>query len=366
MSSLKVAIVTLHGEFNYGNRLQNYAVQKSFEKLGCSAETVVSVERLPFTAQIKKYVRNILIFLNKYIFKRNSQWLREYEFKAFTRKYIPSRYIKTSDGKLPKKISDEYDYFVVGSDQVWNPTFGSYEKLYDNMFLMFTKREKKVCFSPSIGTSVIPLEWYEKFVTGFKTFPEISVREQDGANLIYKMTGICPQVLIDPTLMLTAEEWSQIASPVKCTENTLYVLEYFLGNRDKSVDDQIEQFTKTKGYQRYKLLDSSQQNLYCSGPHQFITLISHAAVVYTDSFHACVFSIIFGIPFVILKRKDYMPNMYSRIDTLLALFGIRDDIGSIENPIKIDKEIRQRVLINQQNKVKEFLINRIRACGGQV
>lgn len=346
---MKVAIVTLYGEFNYGNRLQNYAVQKCLENMGIQSETIVAINQVSVIDKIKKIAEKCMMALPFIVSKRKLNMIRQANFTYFTKANIPTRYIVSDDGFIPKYISDEYDKFVIGSDQVWNPCFGGYEKQYRDMFLLFTEKEKKICFSPSIGVSEIPNEWLEIFSKGFKTFPLISVRENAGANIVESCTGHRPDVLIDPTMMISSQEWLRVAMPI-ANINEKYILEYFLGELSPKEEGKLETFVHSEGLKRIRLLDKANPTIFTSGPSQFISLVEKAKIIYTDSYHACVFSILFGRPFVIRRRKDLNKDMYSRIDSLLQLFNIKGEC-SIENPYYVDEEARDKILDIEKEKV---------------
>jgi hypothetical protein len=350
---MKAAIVTLYGEFNYGNRLQNYAVQKCLEKLGFQAETIVAKKPVSSINRVKRIIKNIILTMPVVDSNRRLDLLREKEFIYFTKTYITTRYIVSTDGSIPHYISDEYDKFIIGSDQVWNPCFGGYEKQYQDMFLFFTESEKKVCFSPSIGVSRIPDGWLERFIDGFKSFPLISVREKIAADIVESCTGQRPDVLVDPAFMLTAQEWLKVAKTVVGT-NTPYILEYFLGELSPEENEKINTFAASRGLKRIRLLDKSNPNIFRSGPGQFISLVAGASMVHTDSYHACVFSIQFGKPFIIRRRQDANEDMYSRIDSLLELFDIHGDC-SLEAPYSVDEQVRDKILDAERRKVFSFI-----------
>ena len=344
----RVAIVTLYDENNYGNRLQNYAVQRCLERVGCKAETVVSVKLNNGRHTLKYYIASVLWKISpKIVSLIKLHFSRLKNFERFTKKNVKTRYIVTANGCLPCEIECEYDFFIAGSDQIWNPSWGNYENRYSNMFLLFAPFEKRLCFSPSFGVSEIPEEWLESFKDGLNGFNELNVRELSGADIIKKLTGRNAQVLIDPTLMLNADEWLKIAKKIKIPRRP-YVFEYFLGERD---DNELNRVAKDNNLHRLTLLDETNHDIYVSNPGQFIYMISRADLVCTDSFHACVFSIIFGKPFIVYRRKDKTKDMYDRIDTLLKMF----DADSNREPIIVSPEVRDRVLKKEREKVVAYL-----------
>ncbi len=346
-----VAIVTIYSEVNYGNRLQNYAVQKCLEKWGYKAESIVCVKPYSVLTKTKNFVKTALtIVLSGVIKNKRPDYLKNRNFCNFTKRYIPTRYIETTDKTFSSDVGSQYDIFVIGSDQVWNPCFGDFEDLYENMFLMFAPDEKKRCFSPSFGVTEIPDEWRQRFKEGLATFPSINVREESGINIVKEMTGKDAASTIDPTLMLDASEWIKVAKPVKGLPDE-YVLDYFLGETPSENSEYMS--VQKHGEKRIKLLDKSNPDIYVSGPSEFIYLISRANVVCTDSFHACVFSILFGKPFMVFKRNDGNNNMLTRIETLLSLFDIELK-ENLEKKIIISKEKVDEVLKKGRSELETY------------
>lgn len=315
-----VKILTICDQRNYGNRLQNYAVQWVLEKLGCDVLSI-SVEKRSAakTAKMKALLQKLSGYHlpgDKMYWK--AEFPRSLAFDRFNRKYIPIRYVKSI-----VEIG-EADYFVTGSDQVWNANWYPYLPIRKDAFLLsFAKPEQKVCFSPSFGVEELPEEWAEWFRTQLATFPRISVREEAGARIVRELTGKEAEVLIDPTMMLDASDWLKIAkAPKKVDCDRPYILTYFLGGRSERVERDLKRYAEENGFAVYHLMDREQPELYATGPSEFISLISHAKLVLTDSFHACVFSFLFQKPFLVYAREGKEKNMMSRLDTLLKKFHL--------------------------------------------
>ena len=328
----KVAIVTLYGEKNYGNRLQNYALSYYLNSIGFVSETIVYEERTIF--------RRIVSAL-KHICSNNCEYKREALFKKFTNKYIKTRFVYSKNALL--SIREHYNYFYVGSDQVWNPTFGGYTKICDMMLLTFAPNSKKRSFAASFGVSKLPEEWVSFFKEHLLEFDKISVREESGKELINELIGKNVPCLCDPTLLLSPADWLSVANTNN--EKTPYVVYYFLGAKPYIAEVDIKIID---------LLDKSNGNYYRFGPSDFISLISKADCVYTDSFHACVFSIIFQKRFKVYKRKDDNVEMLSRIETLLKSFGIDYDFN-VPCFIEVDSNVRKKVISDYKEKVNNFL-----------
>ena len=351
---MKVSIVSLFGEFNYGNRLQNYATQEILKDLGCQTQ---SVYIKPLKLLIKDLLRQLYFQMPLYIFSKSLRksyfyYQKQQVFKKFNKEHI-----------ILKKYSsvnniEDSDYFVVGSDQVWNP------KRYNEVkkalfFLTFTKPSKKVCFSPSFGLSVIPDQWKQYFKEKLMDFPRLSVREKRGADIIKELTGRYAEVLIDPTLMLDKEQWLKIAKKPKNVDfNTKYVFNYFLGDMPVKAKLDGEKLAEELKGNVYNIMDYNVPELYISGPSEFLYFIEHAAVVQTDSFHACIFSFLFGKPFLLYAREGKDTDMFSRMETLFSTFGLkRKFVGSGEknDVYECDYTYGYEKLKAERDKVIKFL-----------
>lgn len=313
----KVKIITIYEKANYGNRLQNYAVQTILENLGFDVQTISS-EKGNLIRKAKYTIERITGYR---VGGDSEYWKviapRLMAFERFNKKYIHTKHIR--------KIAQigEADYFAIGSDQVWNPVWYEEGDLKKELFLLaFASPEKRVCFSPSFGVEELPEEWKPWFKTQLAIFPHLAVREDAGARIIKELTGKKASVLIDPTLMLGREEWNKIATrPQNINCEKKYVLTYFVGGRSDRVNNDLQKISKELNAEIYNLLDSSQVELYRMDPGEFIYLISKATLILTDSFHACVFSFLYEKPFLVYDRNDGY-RMMSRIDTLLHKFDL--------------------------------------------
>lgn len=339
---------------NYGNKLQNYAVIKLLSKKGIHAQTIITESRKE--KNICVFCKIIFSRLLRYKVGKNSQINR---IKYFKTKKFENKYLAFSKLLLKgKDISKDYDYFVVGSDQVWNPSW--YTDLKKEAFLLtFAKPEQKICIAPSFGISELPDEWKPWFKEHLKSFPKISVREEEGAKIIKELTGKDATVLIDPTLMLDVSEWREISQKPKYVDfNKKYILTYFLGGQSEQVQHDLKKYRKEYDLVEYNLNELNGHYPFASDPSEFIYMIEHAALVVTDSFHACVFSFLFCKPFLVYDREGKSSNMMSRIETLLKKFNLeRKYVASgIYNEIfECDYENGYKQLEQERKKFNCFL-----------
>lgn len=324
---LKIAIITINDNDNYGNRLQNYALQQylSNEIKIEEVDTIWYDSQYTYMSQANIFSWKTWI---KYIINWKSQrnYLKKEYLKDNIRMYNISKFTKKISTKLDFKIkenlSEKYDYFIVGSDQVWNPNFWSKECNHANVrFLKFASKEKRIAYAASIAIPEIPKDKEQFFKDSLNEMKAISMREKAGAELVKNLTGREVPVVVDPTILLSKEEWQKIEMVPEWYNGEKYILTYFLGN-SSSV---IENIAKKNNWKIYNLMNKDNFNLYTSRVEEFVYLINHAQLVATDSFHASVFSILMNTPFLVVNRQQKgVADMTSRIDTLMELFGYQN------------------------------------------
>ena len=346
----KAAIVTLNGYFNYGNRLQNYALQESIKSLGFEVETIIyngKKNKVARTKSINDRItdlreKSVLEIINKAYFKlwdfinkkdlAESRRVRTEIFKKFTYDYIIETDYELSEENIPKKLINAYKYFITGSDQVWNPGYNTGSSVY---FLSFAPKEKRIAYAPSFGVSKINDEHimdYKKWLAGID---KLSVREFDGAEIIKDLVGAEAPVLVDPTMLLTVKQWAEIESDQKKQLDRRYILTYFLGSIPKEYYKEIKRIASKNDLEIINLGDSRNSETYRTGPSEFLSYIKYCSLFCTDSFHGTVFSIIYNKPFIVYERAGAM-SMYSRINTLLDKFKLNS--RKVEN-IDFDKDV---------------------------
>ena len=214
---------------------------------------------------------------------------------------MKDRFIYNVKKQIPSSVSDDYDAFVVGSDQVWNPEMRQIERA--NFFLQFTEREKRIALSPSISVAAIPEEWKDCFYKGLCGFEELSSRERLGAEIITELTGKDCTVLPDPTLAVNHEVWENLANSYKVPQKK-YLLTYYLGKISPETQALINSTAKENNLEIIHLNNLAYKKLHAIAPEGFLAYIKNADIVFTDSFHGCVFSSIFKTPFVACVRHN--------------------------------------------------------------
>lgn len=316
---MKLGIVTIYDNGNLGNRLQNYALQHRLVFLGVNACTIKNVEY-----QRKRNRFKILIWLfEKSLINYLMRDRRRVKNLHFTKQFFTlSGKIYWYDrfcGELSK--NDECNLYCAGSDQVWNPCFGR-----SGMFnyLGFAERDRTFSYAASFGIDHIPEEYVEDVRKGLQHIKYISVREDAGKRIVEELTGRTDvYVHVDPTMLLTAEEWDEVAACPKNGVPEKYILTYFLGDISEARSRAIQAKAQELGCEIIELMDQNGA-YYETGPDEFVYLIKHAEMVCTDSFHGSVFSFLYERPFVVFDRQGAGDNMSSRLETLCGKFFLQD------------------------------------------
>lgn len=326
---MDVGIVTMIGNNNYGNRLQNYALQEALKALG----------HKPIT------IRNNIIFNTEVSLPRVLAWrtwcclrgqrgkkpqennARRRKFEEFNRNIQFTKRLYYGSRKY-----DSCDYYIAGSDQIWNP----YDRMYPLDLLCFARPEKRISYAASFGISALPEEKKTLARRELEKFKAISIREDTGKRIVEELTGRTDvKVVIDPTMLLTAQQWDQVAKKPKMLETDRYILNYFLGSVSDKQKAAIDAVAKEHGCEVINILDKNSP-YYACGPAEFLYLEKHAYLICTDSFHSSVFAVLYNRPFVVFERPAKVGwSMNSRLETLLDKFQLT---GRTFNGEKITEE----------------------------
>ena len=356
----KIAIMTWHTFNNYGGVLQAYALRKKL--IGLGNNQVDFVNYLPTCKNIKISSKFSFHFAKEFISKKklnNKLYLiTDEKFDAFRNKYFTMSK-KAYTKKTLFALNAEYDKFICGSDQIWSPA------LFDeNYFLSFVQNDdKKIAYAPSIGLNEIVDESTKVLMRELIShIPHLSVREERGQKIIEELIGKKPKVVLDPTLLLSKEEWKSQFNLENFNKKN-YVLVYCLGDMKKAY--QIAKKMKKdiivipKTYADYA---KHQKESCIPSPVEFLKLIYHADMVITDSFHGTVFSMNFNVPFIVLKRfKDDQSSQNSRIYSILKMMQLEDrlylgNMNTIDNHLIHFEKVNNLIEIYRKESL-EFLIH---------
>ena len=352
---MKTGIVTLYGNYNLGNKLQNYALA---EAIAFFDGPVVTIKNKTFRKNLIKYLQIESRLSNMIWINRLCGKLKNNELIRFDRKHLLGSE-KIYFCNLPLRRlhrHDQCDLYCAGSDQIWNPYFGR-----TGMFnyLGFADYDRTFSYAASFGIDKIPKKHVEAVRKGLNHIKFISVREDAGKRIVEELTGRTDvQVLVDPTMLLTPEQWDEVAEKPKRKLPEKYLLTYFLGDVSEQRRATIETKAKELGCETIWLMDKKSP-FYAIGPGHFVYMIKHAKMVCTDSFHGSVFSFLYGRPMAIYDRKGSAENMSSRLETLSAKFGLQKQMVKDESlseiPLNPDYSQGYVALEEEQKKSKAFL-----------
>lgn len=371
---MRIAIVTLQLHTNCGGVLQAFALQSILKSLGHSSEIIQLYDTIPEPHGLRRCwkictrsLRKVLSGSKNLELEREKRINREFpivgrEYLDFFDKFLAIRRISSYD---EIKESD-YDAFLVGSDQVWRP---KYNPVLLHSYLDFTGgwKVRRVAYSVSFGTSEweYPYSLTRRTAQLAKSFDVLSFRETSGCENCKLYFDLDSELMPDPTLLLTVDEYLSIVGTSHDTicHSKKQVFEYILDRSDESllkVKSILDSHFPNEGYEENCFLTSDPRakgpvnERIQRSPLQWIEGISNSDIIITDSFHACVFALIFHRNFIVLRNDS---RGFSRISTLLDEFGMSETMGAgpetdwdkVESKIK---ELRQK----GQSFLKEQLI----------
>ena len=255
---------------------------------------------------------------------------------------------------------------VIGSDQVWNYKWLSRQDLELRLGMM-TPRHELIAYAASIGLDNIDDEWIPIFREGWSNISHISVREDRAAELVKEISGREAAVVLDPTLMLSNNQWGEVFTNF-VSEEDCYVLTYFLGRPSTEQEKIISSVAKNIGARIRRINDIRDRETFIAGPAEFAELFSKAQYVFTDSYHACCFSILYNKPFKVFNREgfDGKESMNSRMRTLFRLFELDDLMGDDEAMPSYDWERINLLLEQHRIQSREWLENALGVSSGAV
>ena len=355
----KVGIITIVNVNNYGAELQAFATFRKLQLMGYNAEIINYLYYKDWRYIDSKMSRSF----NSMSIKGKIIYFAKYRVASFVlNKILPliCKDVKqrianfnsfyqhnTRFSKLYKSMKDLYtdtpiyDVYMVGSDQVWNPNASSSIEPY---FLTFAPHSAlTVSYASSFGVSKIENNSIaNRIKLGLSSIKTISVRESSGVNLVKELTGRTAQLVCDPTLLLNKSEWTMFMKPVSNMPQR-YVLIYQLSESDAIVklatrigkQEQIPVYRICKRAFKVKK-DKGVVNILNAGPSEFLSLITNASFIITNSFHGTAFSINFDVPFYTVVSAKKKNN--NRMESLLDYVGlgkriVKDDVDITNLPI---------------------------------
>ena len=325
----KIGILTFQNADNYGALLQAYALKNVLSSLGGNPE-ILNYCCSKIEGEYRFFTRPQLSF--KWLFLKTIKLLflplflyRKSRFSDFRKQYLTDT--ATLYPETIAKIAAQYDAFVSGSDQVFNPRITGFDR---NYFLAFNKENSKnYSYAASFGVELKDLSEKEKtFIQqNVGHLKYLSVREQQGAEIIRSIHGRTAQVHLDPTLLLDLNQWRSLAVSPKYTK---YVLLYLM-HKDPQLISFAKKLAQAKGCQLLYICSSMDiknrvpVKHITPTPKEWLGLFLNAQYVVTNSFHGLAFSVNFNRDFFLGKLPPSWPTN-SRLNNLLSLTGLQSRI----------------------------------------
>lgn len=335
---MKIGILTLPLHNNYGGILQAYALQTVLKRMGHDAVVIDKSReiKLPILS-FSRYFLYFKLLAHKVLVDRNTTifWDRKHnrEYKVmstytlpFIQKYI-KRFVASRDYSNIEQ--GDFDAYVVGSDQVWRPKFFG-QNIISNAFLSFAKDwdVKCISYAASFGTE----EWeYTEEQTSeckdwIKKFDAVSVRESSAVKLCKEHLGVDALHVLDPTMLLSATDYIQLFKEANTPQSPGSLMCYVLDETEdkQKVVSNVEETLNLTAFSvnsKYEVRTAPLEERIQPPVEAWLRGFYDAEFVVTDSFHACVFSILFEKPFIVYGNKD---RGMARFHSLLSIYGLEN------------------------------------------
>lgn len=328
---MKLAILTWLHNGNYGSILQAYALQRYLRDKG------YDVKNIDLNPSVVEKVKNLLqqhnsfsLFTEKKDAFMAQKACKDKKGMARRRERFEQMLIKEfkltrtfRKFKELKELDGRYDAYICGSDQIWSPMLMCPSYFFD----FVSDGRKLIAYACSLGVSSIPEEKKDKMAYLVNRFQYVSAREQSGYQLLTNIYSGGVKINVDPTFLLTEDKWNKITATRLV--NGDYLLCYFLSYQPEYWNS-VEKIAAQKGWKVVVVPVTKESYRYQAevlndvGPKEWLSLVKHAKGVITDSFHGCVFSIIFKKSFRVFKRfsDDSVKSQNSRVYTLLETYGL--------------------------------------------
>ena len=323
---MKTATITFHAAHNYGSMLQAFALQQTLTALGVDNEII----NLRTDSQKEFYPRPELNAHNAIVAGTVRKMQRRYDlFEQFLKNHLKLTK-EIADPDELASLSNNYDLFIAGSDQIWNPQCHDFTFAY---YLPFAGR--KISYATSFGQHGKAVkEESERIRHELLEYDAVSVREQGSADIVKDLTGIEAEILPDPVALLDKEYWEELAGAAPVREKG-YIFTYhpfprhvFVG-LSRRIGRKLHMSNVTS-LVRPTLSGVVKNSGFCKelecGPLEFLNLVRHSSLVVSGSFHAVMFAIIFERPFFAINN-----GQDNRISHLLKVTGLEDRMIDQEN-----------------------------------
>jgi len=361
---IKTGTVTFHRSYNFGAALQAYALQR-FQLLHGYDNRIIDficdydsrkyrIFRVHLYRQSLNYLVSDLLFAVKNI-------MRKYAFHRFRKKYmlLTSKTYRSLKGK--GEPFEDFDALICGSDQIWNKEITG--TLIPEYFLDFANdsEKMKIAYGPSTGNPEIQAEDRAAFVRLLKNLDSISVRERTAAAQLEALSGKTVAVVLDPVLLLEPGEYGEIIKKAPGGEDVLFFYEL------EQNPDMLPFAAKLAQEEGLRIVYYSKKsnpavrrgiNMYRQGPSEFLTYLKNARYVVTNSFHATVFSVLFGKQFITFPTRKGRMRMVDLLHTLCLDDRLYSENADIRRPI--DYSEASKILEAERKASANYLLEQLK------
>ena len=288
----RIGLITWHYYSNFGSALQAYALQQTIKNMDYEVK-IINYRNPKFgrTNEIKELVKWIT-------YKVCGDRVNK-SYYSFQNKYLSQTRV-VQDKKELGRVSKKIDIFICGSDQIWAPNV--FNPVYMLDFVPCGK--KKISYAASIGLNKLPPNCIKEYTHLLSDFASVSIREDAGAELLRTECGIIAQTVLDPTLLVNVDEWKELEIEPTLT-NSKYIFCYFL-NEEHCYSGLVKDYAEKYGYKIVGVSankdDTKWMDLVRVGPREFLWLIHNAALVFTDSYHGTIFSLLYHKKLITFER----------------------------------------------------------------
>lgn len=326
---MKIALITIHNANNYGAILQTFALQKILSNYGKVEIIDYENRHISRSLDIIRLYPSFhgLLGTGKDLFRLIPRRKAIKRFQEFmnTNIHTTRRYSRV---ELEQKKDYAYDVYISGSDQIWNPECVSDKNIFDPIYFLdfLPQKKKKISYASSLGSYQFSMEEKEKLQIFLKCYEYLSVREKD-AQLFLNELDLNVEHVLDPSLLLTKQEWLDSLDVKSRSDTDDYILLYTVPKSEllRETVEYISSKLKMKVIAINQSLTTGadvDEQIRDAGPLEFIKYFSSASFVITDSFHGTCFALNFGIPFVSVSAGKNI----NRVQSLLSIVGLEDVI----------------------------------------
>lgn len=357
----KIAIVTLPLLNNYGGILQAFAMSKFCKNLGYETN-FINLQNFTksenFKIEIKYFIKKYLLFFVKK-YKNPTKYHQNQNSKNFIENFIHKKTKKIFSSEEFRNFikNSDFDCLILGSDQVLYPPYCG--KFKQDFMFDFTGK-KHIIYAGSFGRDFLCDEYLKNFdfyKRNFAKFFAISTREKSGVEIFNKNFGLDANFVLDPTLMIDKNEYIKLFKNIKNSNSNGKIFAYILDENEKNLKN-LQNFATKKGLKIILETDANATKFKNISIQQWLKNIHDCEIVVTDSFHGCVFSIIFKKPFFCFVNEN---RGASRFDSLFEMLDLQDRIikdGNFTNQnINYEKVYEKLEKIREISK--EFLVKNI-------